>query len=123
MVFKIGNNDYSSKVLMDTYNVNRIDVYTEWDDANGKTHRDIYRTRIEGSFDMQISSISEYRAFINDIKTRKSSGGYVPCKVCVNNLDQESVSVNMFIDYAPIRTMNNDYTKGYMSFTVNVKER
>lgn len=123
MVFKIGNNDYSSKVLMDTYNVNQIDVYTEWEDANGTTHRDIYRTRIEGSFDMQISKISEYQAFIQDIDNMRNTGGYIPCYVCVNNRNEESVYAQMFIDYAPIKTRNNDYTKGYMSFTVNVRER
>ena len=55
MVFKIGENDYSSKVVMDTYNVNRIDVYTEWEDANGTKHRDVYRQKIQGDFEMLIS--------------------------------------------------------------------
>lgn len=123
MVFKIGDNDYSAKVLMDTYNVNRIDIYTEWEDANGTTHRDVYRKRIEGSFEMMISNISEYQAFITDIRQKTTTGGYVPCYICVNNYDEENVYALLFIDYAPIKTRNNDYTKGYMSFTVNVKER
>ena len=123
MVFKIGNNDYSDKVLMDTYNVNRIDVYTEWEDANGTTHRDIYRHKIQGEFDMKISKLSDYQAFIADIARNKRNGGYVPCYVCVNNENIENVYVQLFIDYTPIKTMNNNYTKGYMSFTVRVEER
>lgn len=122
MVFKIGDNDYSGKVIVDTYNVNRIDVYTEWEDANGTTHRDVYRKRIEGEFDMQIANVNEYQAFISDVQAHTVSG-YVPCLVCVNNYNEENVQASLFIDYAPIKTMNSNYTKGYLTFTVRVKER
>jgi len=123
MVFKIGNNDYSGKVIVDTYNVNRIAVYTEWEDANGTKHRDVYRKRIQGDFEMQISKISEYQAFIADVQANTTNGGYVPCYVCVNNENQENVSADLFIDYAPIKTMQNNYTKGFLSFTVTIEER
>jgi hypothetical protein len=123
MVFKIGNNDYSDKVLMDTYNVNRIDVYTEWEDANGTTHRDIYRHKVQGEFDMQISKLSDYQAFVADVARNKRNGGYVPCYVCINNENMENAFAQLFIDYTPIKTMNNNYTKGYLSFTVRVEER
>ena len=123
MVFKIGNNDYSDKVLMDTYNVNRIDIFTEWEDGNGTKHRDIYRQRIQGEFDMLISNMSDYTAFLTDVRTNTANGGYVPCKVAVNNYNQEDISADLFIDYTPIRTRMNNYTKGYLSFTVTVEER
>lgn len=123
MVFAIGENDYSAKVLMDTYNVNQIDVFTQWEDANGITHRDVYRKRITGSFDMQISNISEYQAFIQDVQNNMQNGGFVTCKVAVNNLNTENVQKDLFIDYQPIRTRNSNYTKGYMSFTVTIEER
>lgn len=123
MVFAIGENDYSDKVLMDTYNVNQIDVFTQWEDANGIMHRDVYRKKITGSFDMQISKLSEYQTFIQDVQSHIQDGGYVTCKVAVNNLNVENVQANLFIDYAPIRTRNSNYTKGYMSFTVTIEER
>ena len=123
MVFKIGNNDYSDKVLMDTYNVNMIDIYTEWEDANGTKHRDIYRRKIQGEFDMLISNQYEYTAFINNLHNSTTNGGYVPCHLSVNNYNVENVQANLFIDYAPIRTRNNDYTKSYLSFKVTVEER
>jgi len=123
MVFKIGENDYSDKVLVDTYTVNKIDIYTTWDDANGITHRDVYRQRIQGEFDMLISNIAEYQAFISDVQNNTTNGGYVPCRVCVNNYNQEDVAADVFIDYTPIKTMQNNYTKGYLSFTVRIEER
>lgn len=123
MVFKIGANDYSDKVLMDTYQVNQIDVFTEWEDANGRKHRDVYRQRIQGSFEMQISKLSEYQAFITDVAANRTNGGYVPCYVCVNNRNQENVLADLFIDYEVIKTMQSNYTKGYLSFGVQVEER
>lgn len=123
MVFKINNTDYSSKVVMDTYNVNRIDVFTEWEDANGTKHRDVYRRKIQGDFEMLISNMSEYAAFIQDIRNNRTNGGYVKCKVAVNNYNLEDVEADLFIDYEPVRTRMNNYTKGYLSFTVRVEER
>ena len=123
MVFAIGTNDYSAKVLMDTYSVNQIDIYTSWEDANGRTHRDVYRKKLSGEFEMMISNASEYQAFVQDVQSHMQNGGYVTCKVAVNNLNTENVQADLFIDYTPIRTMNNNYTKGYLSFTVTIEER
>lgn len=123
MVFSIGEIDYSDKILMDTYNVNMIDVFTTWEDANGTTHRDIYRHKIQGQFDMMISKLSEYQAFINNLHLGVTNGGYVRCKLAVNNYDVENVVADLFIDYTPVRSMNNNYTKGYLSFTVTIEER
>jgi len=123
MVFKIGDNDYSGRVVVDTFNVNRIDIYTEWDDANGTTHRDVYRQRVEGEFDMLIANLAEYEAFVQDVRQHTANGGYVTCKVSVNNYNQENYQANLFVEYTPVRTMMNNYTKGYQSFTVRVRER
>ena len=123
MVFAIGANDYSAKVVMDTYDVNQIDVFTQWEDANGMTHRNVYRKRVQGTFDMLISNIGEYQAFITDVQNHRQNGGFVRCKIAVNNLNQENVQKDLFIDYAPIRTRNSNYTKGYMTFTVTIEER
>ena len=123
MVFAIGENDYSSKVMMDTFNVNQIDIYTQWEDANGRTHRDVYRKKIQGEFDMMISNLTEYQAFISDCQHHTTNGGFIPCKVAVNNLNEENVLADLFASYTPIRTRNSNYTKGYMSFTVTIEER
>ena len=123
MVFKIGDNDYSDKVVVDTYNVNKVDIYTEWEDANGRTHRDVYRRKIQGDFDMLIAKIGDYQSFIMDVQNHMTNGGYVPCKVCVNNMNEENVQADLFIDYSPIKTMNSNYTKGYLTFNVTVEER
>jgi hypothetical protein len=123
MVFAIGANDYSAKVLMDTYDVNQTDVYTQWEDANGRTHRDVYRKKVVGSFDMQISDIAEYSAFVADVQNNTQNGGYVSCRIAINNLNTEGVQKDLFVSYTTIRTRNSNYTKGYLAFTVEIEER
>lgn len=123
MVFAIGQNDYSAKVVLDTYSVNQKDIFTSWEDANGLTHRDVYRRKVSGSFDMMISSLAEYQEFISDVEEHTQNGGFVSCRIAVNNLNTEDVQKDLFISYAPIRTRNSNYTKGYMTFTVSVEER
>lgn len=123
MVFKIGDKDYSDKVLMDTYDMNQIDIFTSWEDANGITHRDVYRKKIRGQFDMKISKLSEYQEFLNDVQNYRNVDNYVSCVLAVNNLDAENIQAECFIEYTPIRTRNNNYTKGYLSFTVKLEER
>lgn len=122
MVFAIGANDYSSKVVMDTYEINKIQVYTQWEDANGTTHRDVYRTKIQGQFDMQIMNLTEYQSFITDVTNNMTNGGYIPCTLAVNNTN-ETISTNVFISYTPVQTRLNNYTKSYMAFTVTIEER
>lgn len=124
MVFKLGDVDYSDKVVMDSYDVNQIDVYTSWEDANGTVHRSSYRKKIEGQFDMKFSNVEDYQQFIINLRLFKvpNMNDSVRCRVAVNNLDEVQQSY-FYIDYATIRTMNNNYTKGYLSFTVTIEER
>lgn len=122
MVFAIGANDYSAKIIMDTFEVNKIPIYTQWEDANGITHRDVYRKKVQGQFDMEIRNLSEYQAFINDVENNMTRDNYLPCTIAVNNTN-EVVSANIFLEYSPIQSRNNNYTKSYLSFTVTIEER
>ena len=121
-MFKINGTEYGDKIIMDTYNVNLMDVYTQWEDANGKYHRSIYKKRISGSFNMKFASLGEYQAFLTNVQNNTQNGGYVPVVLAVNNTNSES-SAEMFISFQPVQTRNNNYTKGYMEFGVNVEER
>lgn len=124
MVFKLGDVDYSDKVIMDSYDVNKINVFTSWEDANGTVHRSSYRQKIEGQFEMLFSSVADYQQFIVNLRLFKVSNmnDSIRCQVAVNNLDTVEQGY-FYIDYTTIRTMNNNYTKGYLSFTVTIEER
>lgn len=124
MVFKLGNYDYSDKVVMDTYDVNQIDIFTSWEDANGTVHRSSYRKKIEGQFDMLFSSLAEYRTFATRVQEARNPifGSAAHCTMAVNNIDDLKASF-FYIDFTTIRTMNNNYTKGYLTFTVTIEER
>lgn len=121
-MFKLNyTEEYGDKILMDTYNVNQNDVYTQWEDANGDHHRSIYKKRISGNFTMKFSNLQEYKTFLADVERFKTNGGYVRVNLAVNNLDEER-NAKMYINYQSIRTRNSNYTKGYLEFSVNVEE-
>lgn len=124
MVFKLYDTDYSDKIMMDTYDVNEIDVFTSWEDANGTIHRSSYRKQVKGQFDMMFSNLVEYQAFIMKAHANRSQnhGGAIFCEVAVNNLDAVHPAY-YYVDFETIRTMNNNYTKGYLNFTVTIEER
>ena len=122
-MFKIANiTEYGDKILLDSYSVNQIEVYTQWDDANGDHHRSIYKRRISGTFTMKVASATEYNAFLLDVKNNTRTGGSVPIRLFVNNLDEERTGY-FFIDFQPILSRNNNYTKGFLEFAVNIEER
>lgn len=121
-MFKIANiTEYGDKILLDTYNVNQIEVYTQWDDANGDHHRSIYKRRISGTFTMKFASATEYKAFLLDVKNNTRNGGSVPVRLFVNDLDEERTGY-FFIDFQPVLSRNNNYTKGFLEFAVNIEE-
>lgn len=121
MVFKIGDNDYSKNVVMDSYNVNQYDVYKEWEDANGTIHRHVYRKKVKGTFTMQFDSLQKYQAFLQDVSSNKDVNGFLTVLVMVNNTDTAAL-IKAFIDYTTIQGRHGNYTKIYNSFDVQIEE-
>ena len=62
-VFKVNNIDFSDHVLAGTYEISEVPVYTEWTDANGRDHHEVYRKRLQGSFDMYFKTVSDFESF------------------------------------------------------------
>lgn len=120
-VFKIGNNDYSGHVIAGTYNVNEYDEYTLWEDANKREHRDVIRTRIEGSFDMFFNSAEDFQTFYQTYKAAADASGLTPITV-MNNTTNTLVSINAYIDFELVRNRHDNWQDYYEVFSVNVKE-
>lgn len=123
-VFIIGNDDFSSNVLVGTYEVNRHDEFKEIQDANGLYHRLLTRAngRITGTFDMRFLNPADYERFVASKAAHKTSGGYYPCTVAVNN-ELTNVSSNFYIDMSPVRNRNGSGRTVFDTFTVTIEER
>lgn len=84
--FKIDSTDLTSYVDIQSYAVNREDVFEEWDDGNWITHREIARTRYVGTFRLGFSSSTAFSSFMTLIGTAKKAGGYYSVTAYINNL-------------------------------------
>lgn len=105
VMFKIGDVDYSNRVIANNYTVEQKEVYTAWQDANKTEHRSLERYRIEGGFLMFFPTIEEYEAFCENIETAKNDDLSVAVTVCDNKTNTEA-EINAYIDYTPARRKN-----------------
>lgn len=102
IMFKIKDNDYSTRVIGESYAVRTVKQYDGWTDANGREHRSVYRERIEGTFTMQFADITEYDAFCAYVEANCDYDSSLPCTVWVNN-QNASCQGHFFVDYNAVR--------------------
>ena len=121
MQFKIGNTDYSNRIVAGTYEMNRADVFTSWNDANGVEHRQKTRDQITGSFDMWFREISEYNAFLANIASNKATNLTIPITLTVNQPNSD-VTGNFYLEFKAIRDRKGDWSDYMHRFSVSVKE-
>lgn len=95
--FKIGTTDLTPWVDVQSYAVNREDVYEEWEDANWILHRVIARTRYSGSFQLGFSRADEFAAFTALLEAQRDPSGYYAVTAYINNTG-ETVAFIAFLD-------------------------
>lgn len=123
-MFQIGSgagSDYSNRVIAGTYAVQKEDIFTTWTDANGRTHRAIYRSQTSGSFDMLFKTIEEYETFCSWINANKANDGSVMC-VVLDNLTGTNVTSDFFISFTPKRDRDDMWNDKVGKITVKIEE-
>ena len=83
--FKIGTTDISSYIDIQTYAVNREDVYEEWTDGNWVLHREIARTRRSGTFQVGFSKAADFASFMALLSSAKTADGYYSVSAYISN--------------------------------------
>ena len=121
-IFKVGNIDYSNRVIAGSYNVQTKPVYSSWYDADEVEHRRPSRQRTEGTFDMFFKTIAEYNAFVSQVATVQLSDLTVQCTVNSNTTNTEVTSY-FFVDFSPVRNRKGNWEDYMERFTVSVKEK
>lgn len=121
IMFKVGNIDYSNRVLSGSYSVQNEDIYDSWTDANLKEHRSAYRKRMSGSFNMLFKTIDEYQAFLDNLKELKTDGLTYPI-IALDNLSNEEISFDGYISFTPKRRRNDLWQDMVDIVTINIKE-
>ena len=122
-LFKVNTTDYTGNVVQNTYAVNKLPVYKEYEDANGETHRRFIRNKVQGSFQMVFKDVEDYAAFQAILETNRSATNFtVPCTV-YDNISGTQVTINAFLDYK-LTVMQTAGLKEYMKvFDVTIEER
>lgn len=124
IMFKVGNTDYSANVIDDNngYKVQTDPVFTEWEDANGRIHRSVYRYRTAGQFTLFFKTINNYESFCTTMAAAQNNDTSYPCVVYDNNSNSH-VSGDFFITFTPIRHRTDDLQSDYMAaIQVTIKE-
>ena len=120
-VFKVNKIDFSSHVIAGTYDISDVPLYTEWTDANGRDHREVFRKRLQGSFDMYFKTVTEFEQFNQAYKAVRLESGLTRIFI-MNNSTNQLEEKDVYFDFAPIRNRRDDWEDYYEQFTVEVKE-
>ncbi len=117
----VNSHDYTKYILSGSWKVNRQDIYKSWTDANGITHHNVYRTKIDGECTMRFYSRSAYADFLNDMAAVKVSG-YYPITVYVNNV-LGVATINAFVTrLEPAMAAQYAVTPEFEQFTFKFEE-
>lgn len=121
IMFKIGDIDYSNRVLSGSYAMQSNDVYDTWTDANLKEHRSSYRTKVSGSLDMLFKTIEEYQAFLDNLKNLKTNSLTYPI-TALDNLSNEEISFDGYLSFSPKRRRNDLWQDMVDVVTITITE-
>lgn len=122
-LFTVGATDYSNNILNDgSYDVWKIDITDEWTDARRRTHKNIVRTRIEGSFSMKFRNESSYQGFLAALSAVKDPEGFYVVGIKPGN--GETQTINAYIDYRAVTEQDGAGRLVHTApFTVSIEER
>lgn len=122
-LFKIGTTDVTGHVVQNTWKVNNLPVYKDYEDANGVTHKRYIRNKFQGTCQMVFSDLADYATFKSLVDTNTSASNFSVAVTLYDNLTGTTSSVNAFIDYEPT-VMQTSGLKEYMKvFDVTIEER
>ena len=121
-LFNIAGVDLTKHIMVPTYEINQVDEYKKWTDANHIEHRECFRKRVLGKFTMKFLDKDNYFEFLELLKKYKEVGGYTSTSLYVNNLN-EVITTNVFITITPTNTLPFFRNESYKGFTVTIREQ
>ena len=120
VLFKIGNDDYSTSIIEGSYKVYKKPVTYDWEDGNYVKHKEVLRNRTSGSFSISFKSWTAYTTFLGKLSAVKTGAQYALTVYSVNT--NEAVAGNFFVDLPPELREKNDNTFTPGQFTITIEE-
>lgn len=122
-LLKINTTDVTGNIVQNTYTVNKLPVYKDYEDANGETHRRFIRNKVKGSFQMVFKDLTDYQTFQSLLETNRSASNFTVPVTLYDNISGTTLTTNVFIDYK-LTVMQKPSLAEYMKvFDVTIEER
>lgn len=122
-LFKVNTTDVTGHVVQNTWKVNNLPVYKEYEDANGVTHKRFIRNRFKGTFQMVFKDVADYAAFKSLLDTNRSATNFSVPVTVYDNMSGTTTSINAFIDYEPTVMQTAGLDEYIKVFDVSLEER
>lgn len=97
-MFILEGHDYTSNITVPSYKVNKGKEIVEWTDITKTKHKEVVRTRMQGTFNMIFTTVEELDAFIDDIENNLTTGNYIHASF-YDNKSRQLVESDYFIDF------------------------
>lgn len=120
--FKIGSADLTAYANIQDYNINQVDVYQNWTDGNWIAHREIVRTRIQGTVTLGFKKASDWNAFLTLLQEQRNASGFFPVTAYVNNTGSLE-TIDAFLDLAGTGKWDLVNDRFWRVITISVSQR
>ncbi len=122
ILFKINNSDFTGNIVLDTYEVNLVEVNDKYTDASETDHYIFLRNRIKGKFDMAFKTQGDYSAFLTAYTGNKISAKNAwPITVTPNNT-LSAAQIYARVTFEPKRTKTAAGTDIIRQLSVTIEE-
>lgn len=125
--------DSGEQGLLDrqSYDINQVEVYEEWTDANEIIHRETTRTRIQGTFTVGAAETirtgfmpaPKIQEFLNAVAAGRQADGTNVMTLYVNNTNQLARKVNVFLTFRGGVKWDRLNNRRWATLTVDVMEK
>ena len=108
MMIKIEGYDFSNCVVAQSYNVNAVDVYKDWTDANFRNHRVVFRSRVKGSVTLHMRTVEDTEAFREIINENIGRHSIYRMHVDVVNTGETNKVISAIMSASPAHKIQGD---------------
>ncbi len=119
---QLGSTDLSSYADIQNWKVNKADVWQAWTDGNWIDHREVVRTRIEGTFQLGFRTEAAWTSFTTLLAAARNVAGYYAVQVYVNNT-ASSETINAFLEISAANKWDLVNSHFWRTVNVTLKER
>lgn len=117
----IEGHDFSNCIVADTYQVNEVDVYTDFLDGDYRTHRYVTRSRVSGTLTLHPRTSDDADAFKTIVNAKVGKNPYYEITLDVNNTGKTRM-ITAMISYVTNHKRQGS-ADSFNEFVLTIEER